>query len=88
MGKTRDDPAVGFRRRLGRSPTELDVSTGNSECPDIWELDNGEIAVIGRDLTANYASRLPKDVAIGAGERLVVIPRITLISAKPDIPDA
>lgn len=89
MGNKWDaDPATGFRRRLGKSAQELGVSTGNSECPDIWELDNGDVAVIGRDLTANYASRLPKGVVIGADERLVVIPRNMIISARPDIPDA
>ncbi|GGP69403.1 hypothetical protein GCM10010185_47750 [Saccharothrix coeruleofusca] len=43
-------------------------------CPDVWELDNGDVAVIGRDLTAQYASRLPEGVRVGADERLVVIP--------------
>jgi len=57
-------------------------------CPDIWELDNGDIAVIGVDFAASYAGRLPGGVVISPDERLVVIPRVTLMSAKPDIPDA
>lgn len=57
-------------------------------CPDIWELDNGDIAVIGRDMTEQYAGRLPTGVSVVSDERLVVIPRNMIIAAKPDIPDA
>ncbi|MFC5180319.1 hypothetical protein [Actinomadura harenae] len=82
------DPTTGFRRRLGKSALELGNTTGDPTCPDIWELDNGDIAVIGRDLTEQYSERLPADVSVGDGERLVVLPRNMLIAAKPDIPDA
>lgn len=56
--------------------------------PGHLELDNGDIAVIGRDLTAAHACRLPPGASIGADERLVVIPRNMRLAAKPDIPDA
>jgi hypothetical protein len=82
------DPTVGFRGRLGKSPRELGVTQNKTGSPDIWELDNGDIAVIGTDLTDGYAGRLPDGVGVGLGERLIVIPRVTLLSAKPDIPDA
>jgi hypothetical protein len=82
------DPGAGLARRLGKSPIELGATSSSPSCPDIWELDNGDIAVIGRDLTAAYSGRLPADVSIGADERLVVIPRSTLVAAKPDIVDA
>ncbi|MGW8526161.1 hypothetical protein [Nocardiopsis sp. NPDC055824] len=82
------DPGADMVRRLGRSPEELDTTNHVKGCPDIWELDNGDIAVIGRDLTPLYAHRLPEGALISSGERLVVIPRATLISAKADIPDA
>ena len=82
------DPAAGFRRRLGRSAAELGDTGGTTTCPDIFELDNGDIAVIGRDLTEAYAGRLPADASVGDDERIVVIPRRMLIAAKPDIPDA
>lgn len=51
-------------RRLGKSPDELGNTDKISGCPDMWELDNGDIAVIGRDLTAAYAARLPETAAI------------------------
>jgi hypothetical protein len=82
------DPAASLSRRLGRSAAELGTTGGRDGCPDIWELDNGDIAVIGRDLTGLYASRLPAGVNLAADERMVIIPRRTLVSAKADIPDA
>jgi hypothetical protein len=82
------DPAAGFGRRLGKTAHQLGTTTGQSSCPEIWEMDNGDIAIIGTDLTAAYARKLPDGVTIDPGEKLVIIPRSTLISAKPDIPDA
>ncbi|WP_329562996.1 hypothetical protein [Kitasatospora sp. NBC_01266] len=82
------DPTAVLTRRLGKSPTELGTTGGRDGCPDIWELDNGDIAVIGRDLTAAYPAGLPSDLVIGPGERLVVIPRVTLLAAKAALPDA
>lgn len=82
------DPGASFRRRLGKSALELGDSNDTPSCPDIWELDNGDIAVIGRDLTHLYAGRLPGDVRVGLDERLVIIPGNMLRAAKVDIPDA
>lgn len=82
------DPDALFVRRLGKSAQELGNSKDNDECPDIWQLDNGDIAVIGTDLTAGYRSRLPEGVVLGPDERLVVIPGNMLSAAKRDIPDA
>ncbi|SFS55834.1 hypothetical protein [Saccharopolyspora flava] len=82
------DPSAGLKRRWGKSPIELGNTDKISGCPDVWELDNGDVAVIGRDLTEQYRSRLPESAAIAEDERLVVLPRNVLIAAKPDIPDA
>jgi hypothetical protein len=79
------DPTALFERRLGRTAEELGVSDGHDECPGIWRLTNGDVAVIGRDLTDPYRPRLPDGVTIGPGERLVVIPGELLTTAKPDI---
>jgi hypothetical protein len=81
------DPSAALARRLGKSAAELGATSGGSGCPDIWELYNGDIAIVGRDLTAAYGGRLPGDVSIAADERLVVIPRAMLLAARPDIPD-
>ncbi|MDT0304259.1 hypothetical protein [Streptomonospora wellingtoniae] len=82
------DPSAEFRRRIGPAPLSLGVTKAGPDCPDMWELDNGDIAVIGRDATDAYRGRLPDGVSVGADERLVVIPRVTLTAAKPEIPDA
>jgi hypothetical protein len=80
------DRETHFKRRLGKSALELGLTNAGPECPDIWELANGDFAVIGRDLTAALGGRLPDGVSIGPDERLVVIPRTMLITAKTDIP--
>lgn len=82
------DASASFLRRWGKSSHELGQTSGDGSCPDIWELDNGDIAVIGADLTSAYESRLPTGVSIDPGERLIVIPRGTILAAKTDIPDA
>lgn len=68
---------VGKRIRLphstsawGNSAEELGDSDGKDECPDIWKLSNGDVAVIGRDLTSAYQGRLPNGVNLAADERV------------------
>lgn len=87
-GKWDADPTADFRRRLGKSAHDLGTTSGEGSCPDIWELDNGDIAVIGTELTRAYAGRLPEGVSVDPGEGVIVIPRSTLVAAKADIPDA
>jgi hypothetical protein len=82
------DPAAGFLRRVGKTAHELGDTGGSMNCPEIWELTNGDFGLIGADMSDNYGGRLPAGVRIDPGERFVVIPRNMLISAKPDIPDA
>ncbi|MFI9464063.1 hypothetical protein [Streptomyces xiamenensis] len=82
------DASALFARRLGKSAQELGNSDERDQCPDIWQLDNGDVAIIGRDLTSAYRARLPAGVTLAADERLVVIPGTMLSAAKADIPDA
>lgn len=82
------DPQARIRRRLGRSASELGYTKQLESCPDILELDTGDVAIVGRDMTQTLAPTLPDGVSIGPDERLVVIPRGMLVAAKPDIPDA
>jgi hypothetical protein len=81
------DLSASFLRRLGKPPKELGNTNDDDQCPDIWLLDNGDIAVIGRNCTADYRLRLPEGVIISPDEDVVIIPGNTLRSAKPDIPD-
>lgn len=75
-------------RRLGPDPHANGALTyALSGCPDILELDGGDFAVIGSDITAEAAAILPPTVSCGPDERIIRIPRRTLVLAKSDIPD-
>lgn len=76
-----------FVRRLGLDPhANGATSVGCQGCPDIWELADGDFAVIGIDITA-AKDGLPPTASCGPDERMVKIPRKTLVLAKADIPD-
>lgn len=77
-----------FVRRLCTTPKSAGICSDFIICPDIWELDNGDFAVIGRDITQEAKGVLPADVGVGPEERVVVLPRALLISARANIPQA
>jgi hypothetical protein len=74
-------------RRIGVSPRERGCNTGET-CPDIFELSDGNFAVIGTEATRELDMELPADAARADYERIIIINRETLIRAKADIPDA
>ncbi len=74
-------------RRLGASPRQRGSLSG-ANCPDIFELSDGRFAVIGTDVTDEYAGELPEGSSRADYESIVVITRETLTRAKADIPDA
>lgn len=77
-----------FIRRLGPDPhANGEMSRGLCGCPDILEMDNGDFAVIGEDITVDAVARLAFGANCGPDERIVRIPRKTLVLAKRDIPD-
>jgi len=76
-----------FVKRIGPDPHANGALTpGCFGCPDIWELDNGDFAVIGEDIT-DLAGRLPATANCGPDERMIRIPRKTLVLARSDIPE-
>jgi len=76
-------------RRLGPDPHANGAQTiALQGCPDILELENGDFAVIGLDITSEAMHQLPPTVGCGPDERSVRIPRRTLVLAKPGIPAA
>ena len=78
-----------FLRRLGPDPHANGATTPFLKgCPDIFELQGGDFAIIGRDITAQASQQLPADASCGPDERIVWIPRKTLVLAKADIPEA
>lgn len=77
---------MNFHRRLGPDPhAEGNQSVGLNGCPDLWELDSGDIAVIGIDITGACSNRLPKTAGCGPDERIVRVPRKVILAAKPDL---
>lgn len=76
-----------FIRRLGGSLAHTALPCRSTfACPDIWELDDGDFAVIGTDIT-EHAGKLPATAGCASHERMVRIPRRLLVLAKADIPD-
>lgn len=61
---------------------------GGRSCPDIFELTTGDFAVIGADITMQTTPVLPPDAGCGPNERIVRVPRRTLVLARADIPAA
>ena len=77
-----------FKKRLGPNPHEGGRQTAALHgCPDIFELESGDFAVIGQDITAVSTGKLPADASCGPDERIIRVPRKTLVLAKPDIPN-
>ena len=74
-----------FLRRLGPTSDRVNLCVGAKNCPDIFELVDGDFAVIGPDITS-AASQLPPDAGCGPDERIVRVPRRTLVLARGDIP--
>ena len=77
-----------FKKRLGPDPHANGARTPClSGCPDLFELHSGDFAVIGRDITFGAVPQLPPSAGCGPDERIVWVPRKTLVLAKADIPD-
>lgn len=77
-----------FLKRLGPDPHANGAQTSACRgCPDIFELTNGDFAIIGSDITEISAAHLPASASCGPDERIVKIPRKTLVLAKRDIPE-
>lgn len=77
-----------FKRRLGLSLEPRNTScVGGHHCPGILELNTGDYAIIGTDIT-DAASQLPAGSGCGPGEKMVRIPRQVLVEARAEIPKA
>jgi hypothetical protein len=73
-----------FTRRLG--PVSVLPCSGGHGCPDLLEMESGDFAVIGTDITDIASAKLPTGSGCGPGERIVQVPRRMLMAAKHDIP--
>lgn len=77
-----------IRRRLGPAPHADGKPTAALHgCPDIFELVDGDFAIIGIDVTEEARRHLPADASCGPDERIIRLPRPLLVRAKASIPD-
>lgn len=77
---------MNFLRRLGPDPHANGLQTPALDgCPDIWELEDGDFAVIGIDITTKAVPVLPATAGCGSDERVVRVPRRILLAAKNDL---
>ena len=77
-----------IRKRLGPNPHAGGARTPSLQgCPDVFELESGDFALIGSNITTEALRHLPPDASCGPDECIVRVPRRTLVLAKPDIPD-
>jgi hypothetical protein len=76
-----------FLRRLApENKKQPALCAGGCRCPDILEMESGDFAVIGADITEEAAGKLLPGSGCGPGERIVRIPREILVLARPQIP--
>ena len=77
-----------FKQRIGLDPHRNGRETGGANgCPDIWELEDGNFAVIGAEKTAALRPKLPLTAGCGPDEGIIVIPRELLVEARGYIPE-
>ena len=80
---------MNITRRIGPDPHANGAQTSSLKgCPDILELENGDFAIIGVDITEAAIGKLRFGAGCGPDERIIRIPRKTLVLAKSDIPES
>jgi hypothetical protein len=71
-------------RRVGLPPAARGSAT-SCTCPDIFELADGNFAVVGTDRTGEMRDLLPSDAGVASYEKVVIITRETLLAAVNDL---
>ena len=79
-------PQLQFLRRFGPDPhLNGQLTAACNGCPDVWELENGDIAIIGVRITEAAKAGLPATAGCGPDEEIVLVPRNILLAARADI---
>jgi len=73
-----------FLKRLGQSNGSL---CGHN-CPQVLEMNDGDFAVVGLDITEEAVTAMPTGPAVGPKEKVVKIPRQDIIAARAELPTA
>jgi hypothetical protein len=79
----RESVEMTVHRRLGAAPHERGTCTSSGNCPDVFELTNGDFAIIGKDVSLDLD--LPDDAGRSAAERTVLVPRDVLLAALREL---
>jgi hypothetical protein len=77
-------PPSSIRRRVGLAPAARACNT-SCTCPDIYELEDGNFAVVGTNRTKELRDGIPADGGVAHYEDIVVITRETLLAAIKDL---
>ena len=76
-----------FKRRLGIT-NKPSLCSGGHYCPEVLELESGDVAIIGTDITTEAVAQLPAGCGCGPTERIVQIPRALLVQAGAEMRSA
>ena len=68
-------------RRLDAAMADSDRCVTDTNCPAVFELENGDVAFIGASAPMDLTEHLPAGSGIGPGEHMVVVPRTVLVAA-------
>jgi hypothetical protein len=78
-----------FKRRLDSNlGSSASTCSSGYSCPAVLEMETGDFAIIGTDITVQSAANLPTGCGCGPDERVIRIPRETLVAARQSIPTA
>jgi len=82
MSETGQDPAVSIVRRLGTTPAQRG-STNDMNCPDVFLLSDGSIALVGKALVPT--GDVPQGNHLDGSGVMVAVPRGLILDAVADI---
>ena len=76
-----------FLRRLGSTNQNTSaLCAGGYSCPHVLEMQSGDYAIVGTDITEQALGHLLPGAGCGPDEKIVRVPRSVLIQARADIP--
>jgi hypothetical protein len=75
-------PEIRVKKHLG--VTE-EMCCGLKKCPAILELEDGDFAIIGEDITQAASNALPASAGCASSECIVRLPRSVVLAAKSEL---
>lgn len=75
-----------FIRRLGQNGQEQ--CSGGYSCPQVLEMEDGDFAAVGTDITEEAKKAMPPGPGVGPTEGVVKIPRRVMVAIRAELPAA